>query len=170
MLKKKVAILILLITILITGNAQSIEKRYATHLGSGGISYFFRPKKLNVITNVDKFIYDATYLVHSDSITINCTLHVKTDGLINGLKLVSGNKNIQGERVAMLYREVTKHGYRIRITSHFLFSDFANCFKEQRPLVFYITSNDGSFSTATYKRGMWEKERRNMSRIINSIY
>lgn len=150
-------------------NAQSIEKRYSSHLSNAGVINFFHPQKLKKNTNLDMFAFDMTYISYNDSITVNCSYRIQTGSNIKSLKIKSDNDNMQGNDLSVLYREVQKHGYEVRVTSRFSFSDIKNAFSNSAPLVFEIVTNDGSCHTASYRKSAWEKESMNVTRILESI-
>ena len=169
MLMTRHILTLLFLTIALTCSAQSIEKRYRSYLSERGTINFFRPKKLDVKANVDKFIFDMTYVSRQDSIIINSSLSIKDEGVLSQFKLKSGEKEIPGEAVTMLYRDVTKQGYTIRISSRFLIKDIEECFSSNSPLIFTIVLTDGTVCTATYKPSQWKQERLQVTRILQSI-
>ena len=161
--------LLLLFFVNLSMTAQSFDKRYTSHLSNNGIISFIRPKQLSVKTNLDKFEYDMTYLSGHDSITINCSLYVKNEALVKELNIKSGERELKGEKVAVIYRDVTTKGYVLRVTSRFPFSDIKTCFENSTPFEFYAVMTDGSQCTATYRASKWEKEQQMITRIFKTI-
>lgn len=151
-------------------DGQSIEKRYSSHLTENGTIHFFRPKQLDKTVNMDAFNFDMSYHSKSDTITINCSLYMQDDAIVKELNLKSGNKTISCYSVNMLYRDVTKKGYILRITSKFPFTDVKESFNSSIPLMFCITLVNDGRCFATYKESKWKKECAQISKIINSIY
>ena len=160
---------LLLITIALNCGAQRIEKRYSSYLSEKGTINFFRPKKLDKKVNADKFIFDMTYISKHDSITINCLVATNSGGVAKEFNLKSGERNISGEAVSTLFRDVVKNGFAIRITSRFLIKDIKESFYNQKPLIFNITLTDGTTCMATYKPSKWKKESLQITRILESI-
>lgn len=151
-------------------NAQSIEKRYSSYLSYTGVINFFQPKKLKKNTNIDMFVFDMTYISYSDSVTLNCTYRISNGNNIKSLNLKSSNNNIiDGNDLSVIYREVRKHGYEVRVTSRFAFNDIKTVFNNHTPLAFEIVLNDGSSCIASYRKSSWKKESFNVTRILESI-
>lgn len=150
-------------------NAQAIEKRYSSHLSNTGIVNFFLPKKLKKNTNIDMFRFDMTYISYSDSVTLNCTYRIRNRNNIKTFNLKSNNNSIHGEDFSVIYREVRKHGYEVRVTSRFSFNDIKNVFNNHTPLHFEIVLNDNSSYMASYRKSAWKKESFNVTRILESI-
>lgn len=150
-------------------HAQSIGKRYRSHLSECGTINFFRPIKLNDKTNTDLFVFDMTYISHSDSVTVCCSIRTKHPNTVKSLELINSDQDIASNNVSVLYCDVLKRGYEIRITSRFSFNDIQHIYKESIPLMFKIIFNDDSSCTATYSRSKWEKESQNITRILESI-
>lgn len=165
----RIVFILLIFFISIICNAQSIEKRYSSHLSNAGVINFFHPKKLKKNTNVDMFVFDMTYISHNDSVTLNCSFRIRNKYNIKLLNLKSGNNKIHSNDLFILYREVKKHGYEIRVTSRFSFNEIKNVFKEHIPPVFEIILNDGSYCMASYRKSAWEKESFNVTKILESI-
>ena len=149
--------------------AQSLDKRYTSHLSNNGIIGFIRPKQLSVTTNLDKFEYDMTYVSGQDSITINCSLYVKNEALVKELNIKSGERELKGEKVAVIYRDITPKGYVLRVTTRFSFNDVKTCFENSTPFEFYAMMTDGSQCTATYRASKWQKEQQMVTRIFKTL-
>ncbi len=159
---------LLLITIAINSNAQPIEKRYSSYLSEQGTINFLRPKKLDNTANVDKFVFDMTYISRKDSVTINCSLTIKSGGIAKELSINSGDKIIPGNAIHTLFRDVVKRGYTIRVTSRFSKKEIEECFKNSAPMVFNVTLTDGVICKATYKPSQWKKESLQVTRILET--
>lgn len=160
---------LLLLTISISCKAQSIEKRYSSYLSEKGTINFFRPKKLDKKINVDKFVFDMTYVANNDSAIINCSLNIKSGGVAKELNFISDNRNIEGDAITTLYRDVLKNGYTIRVSSRFPIKVIKEVFSNNSPLIFSVTLTDGINCKATYKPSEWKKERLQITRILESI-
>ena len=165
----RIYFILLFFCISIYCSAQSIEKRYSNYLGNNGVINFFHPQKLSKNTNIDMFVYDMTYISHSDSVTVNCSLKTKSPNSIKSLLLTNSNYNILANDLAILYRDVQKRGYEIRFTSRFSFNDIKRAFEDLEPLTFKVILNEDLCCIASYSKSKWEKESLNIMRIFESI-
>lgn len=160
---------LLCLSVSLMSTARSIEKRYSSYLSEKGTINFFRPQKLKNNTNMGKFKFDMTYISHKDSVIVNCTLNVMSGELISNLELKNGEKKKSGENVFVIFRNVIKDGFQVRVSSRFLFTDIQECFNNQTPLVFCFQMKDGTTCTASYTPSQWKKERQQVSRILSSL-
>lgn len=165
----KISLLFILLFIGPICHAQSIDKRYRSHLSECGTINFFRPIKLYDRTNTDLFIFDMTYISHSDSVTVNCSIKTKYPNSVKSFGLANSSQEVTSNNVSVLYRDVLKRGYEIRITSRFSFNDIQHIYKKSSPLMFKIIFSDNSSCTAAYSKSQWDKESRNITRILESI-
>lgn len=165
----KYKIFLFLFVIAASCHAQSANKRYRSYLSERGTVNFIRPFKLGNKNNIDLFEFDMTYVSYSDSITINCTLKTKRPNIVRALELRTGCHEVIDNDVYLLYRDVLKDGYEMRITSRFSFDDIKRIYKSTSPCVFKVIFNDGSWGTATYSKSKWKSEHLNMTRILESI-
>ncbi len=149
--------------------AQSINNRYRSHIGNGGTTYFFVPKKLSKKTGVDKFVYDMTYLSATDSVTLNFTIVVEDPIKVESLILKNNGEGVETSCISMIYTDVLDDGYEIRTTTMFALSELRKVFSEEFPLVFEMKLSNGEIVTATYKTSQWKKENEIITRIFNSI-
>ncbi len=81
----------------------------------------------------------------------------------------NANKSYLGKSVSMLYRDVMKNGYLLRITSKFSILDITEMFQSSTPLIFEFTLTDGTRCILTYSESQWKKESHDVSRIIESL-
>lgn len=149
--------------------AQSLNSRYRSHIGSNGTTYFFCPKKISPQKGIDRFVYDMTYLSSTDSVTLNFTFIAKKPDSVRSVILKNGENQIKANYLSTLYRDVLKNGYEIRTTSKFSFDEIQKVFNDELPLVFLITLNNGDIITAKYGKSQWKKETKIIPLILNSI-
>jgi hypothetical protein len=166
---KRLVLIIGLISFNISISGQSIEKRYTSHLTEKGTIHFFRPKQLDRTINMDDFSFDMSYLSKSDTVIVNCSLTLPSETLVKGMSLKNGNHEVACYDQRMLYRDVTKKGYILRVTSKFPYSSVKSFFSSASPLMFCFTLADDSRCYATYKESKWKKEQYQVTKIINSI-
>jgi len=162
-------LILLCLAVSLMCTARSIEKRYSSYISEKGTIYFFRPKKLAKNTNIGKFNFDMTYVSHKDSVIVNCSVNIKNSEKVSHLELKSGDKTIPGDAVYIIFRNVIKNGYVVRVSSRFLLKDIEECFSNSNPLIFHIMSTDGQEYEATYTSSQWKEESEQVTRILNSI-
>ena len=149
--------------------AQSIEKRYSSYVSERGIVNFFRPKKLNDNTNMGGFEFDMTYVSHRDSVTVNCSINVRNSEPVVYAELRNGEEKRAGENVYVIYRDITKKGYLVRLSTSYPLKDIQECFSNRNPLVFCFRMKDGTTCSASYTPLQWKKDSYLVSRILNSL-
>lgn len=159
----------LLLLIFSSGFSQSTNKRYRSHVGNEGTSYFFVSKKLSHKKGVEKFEFDMTHLSTTDSVTLNFTIITKLPSTVRTMSLVNDSCNIKASNLSMLYRDILDDGYEIRTTSRFALKDIQQLFSHENTLRFTMSLNDNCQAYATYSRSQWKKERETITRILNSI-
>lgn len=152
-----------------TCEAKSVNERYSSFLTQNGIIHFFRPTKLDRFNGIDNFNYDMTYLSKKDSITINCSIDLKDNHLVHLFKIQNGIQEITGDDTYMMFRDVTKKGYRIRLSSRFPIREIVELFVSNQPLTFCIETTQNITLSATYTPSHWKKENKIMTRILQSI-
>lgn len=160
---------VFLISVCVYADAQPANKRYRSHIGNGGTTYFFVPKKLSDKVGVEKFMFDMTHLSSTDIVTLNFSIILDDAVKVDTLILKNSECAIGASRVSMLYRDVLKDAYEIRTTSEFALKDICNVFENDSPLIFEMKLSNGQLVTATYKKTQWKKERQIITRIFNSI-
>lgn len=160
---------VLLCVMCLQVEAQSINKRYRSHIGNGGTTYFFVPKKLSKKNGVDKFIYDMTHLSTTDSVTLNFTIVVENSVKVESLILANGESEIKSSCLSLLYRDVLDDGYEIRTTSRFSLNQLLSAFSNDSPLIFKVMLSNGDAVSAAYTKSRWKKEKQTITKIFNSI-
>ena len=117
-MKKLIAFLFILV-IAIPLYGQLSQGRYASRITSDGTIFFVNPQKLGVLTNLRRFEYDMTLLSWKDSVTINFTIETSWMTTPENFKLVSGDKVYSCDDFSVLYTDIKKQHYVIRVTSRF---------------------------------------------------
>lgn len=118
---------------------------------------------------MDAFSFDMSYLSKSDTVIVNCSLTVPEENIVKGVSLKNDIQEVACYDVRMLYRDVTKNGYVLRVTSKFPYSSIKSFFSNASPLKFCFLLKDDSHCIATYKESKWKKEQYQITKIINSI-
>ena len=153
----------------VSSTAQSIDKRYRSTITQTGTLHFFRPMKLTRIENMKSFVYDMTYLSKTDSVTLNFTLEIINSQNVEKVVLQTDGVIAIENAPKMLYRDVLKSSYKVRISVGVPYKDIERIFKSETPLSFFITLSDGTVCKATYSKSKWRKEHVNITRILQSI-
>ncbi|MDO4949874.1 MAG: hypothetical protein Q4E55_06900 [Bacteroidales bacterium] len=118
---------------------------------------------------MNKFVYDMTYISNTDSVTLNFTSEIIDFQNIEKVALQTDRVIATENAPKMLYRDVLKTSYEIRITVGVPYKDIEQAFKSDTPLSFFITLSDGTICKATYSKSKWKKEHVNITRILQSI-
>ena len=157
------------ISVSLISPAQSIEKRYSSYVSERGIVNFFRPKKLNNNVNMGVFEFDMTYVSHGDSVTVNCSINVTSVEPIVRAELINGEDKKSGENVYVIYRDITKKGYIVRLSARYPLKDIQECFSNRNPLVFCFLMKNGTTCSASYSPSQWKKDSNLVTRILSSL-
>lgn len=161
--------LLLFVLFAVSCPAQSIDKRYRSTITQKGTLHFFRPMKLTKVENMDKFVYDMTYISNTDSVTLNFTIEIKNPQMIEKVELQADGVIATENTPKMLYRDVLSSTYVERISVRLPYKDIEQAFKSETPLSFLTTLSDGTICKATYPKSKWKKENANITRILQSI-
>lgn len=145
--------------------AQSAQGRYASRMTPDGTILFIMPQKLSKTDGIKNFEYDMTLLSWTDSVTVNFTFQSPAMGLPESLNISNARQDVKCTDYSLLYMDITKRGYEIRVTSRFSATDIKELFNEATPPVFHFVQG-GQECSATYKEGAWKKDRKK----INDIY
>lgn len=149
--------------------AQSVENRYISHLGNGGITYFFCPKRVGNNVNISGFIYDMTYSTQNDSVALNFSFVSDKPQKVRALILQCGDYKCEGCNVSALYCDIKGKEYEIRTTSKFAMKDIHTTFSQKEALCFNLLFDNGGNGAAMYSRSKWDKDSRKITRIIDLI-
>jgi len=146
--------------------AQSAEGRYVSRMTQDGTLYFIMPKKLGECSGIKKFEYDMTCLSWSDSVTVNFTFHSKSVARPTNLRIESCGDSFQCSSSSLLFTDIVKNGYEIRVTSKFLVSEIEKVLQCPNSPAFMF-EQDGVVRTAEYSKGAWGKDRKKLVDILN---
>lgn len=150
--------------------AQSIENRYRSHLGNGGITYFFCPKHVGHGANICRFVYDMTYKMGSDSVILNFSILTIRPMKVKKFVLQCGEEHLcEGKAVSTLYADLIGKKYEIRTTSKFSMNDIYKMFSQSEELNFNMLFDNGEKGSAKYGKSKWKRESQQITRIIDLI-
>lgn len=147
-------------------SAQSADGRYVSRMTQDGTLYFIEPKKITKLDGLSKFEYDMTLLSWSDSVTVNFTFKSKSVAYPEKLEIRTCGKIIQDIPYSLLFTDIVKGGYSIRVTSKITtaqLGDIVNC--DASPV--FVFKQDGVIRTASYSAGAWKNDKKKLSDIYN---
>lgn len=162
---KKLIALLFMSAMVIPLHGQSSQGRYASRITPDGTIFFINPQTLGALTNLRWFEYDMTLPSWIDSVTINFTIESSWMNAPENLKIVSGDKVYQCEDFSVLYTDIKRQHYVIRVTSRFSMQDLIQIIESASSPVFSFTQN-GIYEEATYTYRAWKKERKKLSDIL----
>lgn len=146
--------------------AQSASGRYVSRMTRDGTLYFVEPKKLSECEGIKKFEYDMTLLSWADSVTVNFTFKSASVAYPGRLSIVTCGGGIACRDYSLLFTDIVKGGYSIRVTSKFSIADLGKILGCASPPVFTFYQ-DGVARTASYSAGAWRKDRKKLNDIFN---
>lgn len=162
---RKIINICVILLISLSGYAQSAEGRYSSRMTQDGTLFFIMPQKLGRCEGLRNFEYDMTLLNWSDSMTINFTFESPMMVKPEDLKIISDSCVFECNSYKLLFTDVKKERYEIRVTSKYPVSVFESILKTLTPPVFSF-SQDGVVRTASYKESSWRKERKKFNDIF----
>lgn len=151
-------------------SAQSLSKRLVSFISSKGDAFFVCEKKLKTNSKgIKKFVYDMTYLVQEDSVTMNFTIVSGNRNDIVSLTAENAELSATASSVQLLYH--TKKGslYEIRTTAKLCYSDIKKLYQSATPVVFNYTDSKGVSNHSTYSASEWKKEKELFDKIFYTI-
>ncbi len=163
-MEKLIALLFILV-MATPSHGQSSQGRYASRITPDGTIFFINPQKLSVLTNIRRFEYDITLPSWEDSVTVNFTFESSIMDAPENLKIVSGERTYQCQDYSVLFIDIRRHHYEVRITSRFSVHELTEILNAYSLPVFSFTQ-DGVHNEATYKGHKWEKERKKLLDIL----
>lgn len=143
--------------------------RYNSFRSKDGILYFFNPQKLKETKNIKSFEYDMTMLTWTDSVTINFTIVSESMSMPTDLAIKSGESKYECHDYSLLFVDLQKKDYKVRVTSKFPLREVENIIESPAPPIFEFKQN-GILRTATYKRKAWETDREKIKQIMGLYY
>lgn len=157
------------ITVAIDSSAQTIRQRYSSRLTQDGICYFFRKVELSKLENIDKFVYDMTYLDWNDSVAINFTIHSSIPNAPKVTNIKSGENSFICDKTERYFVDVTNNGYIIRSSAKYHKNDLDKIvFSKDKPIFCFQLGN--TEASATYSDSAWKKDSKKLQSILNLIY
>lgn len=150
--------------------SQSVNNRYSSHIGTGGLVFFFNPTRVlvNETDVVRELVYDMTYNLGLDSLTLNFTVVGKGNIVEPAVKFNSEIDGFELNNVKLLYVEKRKAYYIYRYTSKVLYEDMVSSFRGSLPMKIELVIKD-MVITAQYGKRKWKKEVKTMSEIFELI-
>lgn len=158
--------IIIILLVLIVGIPSFALERYASRMTPDGTIYFIMPKKLSKLHGIKHFDYDMTLLSWTDSVTVNFTFESGIMGLPTDLSIKSGTRTFGCDNYSLLFQDLKKKGFEIRVTSKFSTEDIKEMIYSETPPVFIFYQGENEES-ATYSEGAWKKDRKNLIDIYN---
>lgn len=162
---KKFIVFLFMLVMAIPSYGQLSQGRYASRITPDGTIFFINPQKLGALTNLKRFEYDMTLLSWKDSVTINFTIETSWMTAPENFKIVSGDKVFPCEEFSVLYTDIKKQHYAIRVTSRFSLQELTQIIASETSPIFAFTQNDVQ-ETAKYTDNAWKKERKKLFAII----
>lgn len=145
--------------------SQSADGRYASRMTQDGTIFFIMPQKIGVTEGIQRFEYDMTLLSWTDSVTINFTFQSAIMERPTSLSIGNKDENFKCTDYSLLFLDIKKNKYEIRVTSKFAASDIKQLIDSPSPMTFRFVQG-GQERSATYKEKAWEKDRKK----LNDIY
>lgn len=166
-MKKFIAFLLVSMTAM-PSHGQSSQGRYASRITPDGTIFFINPHKLGSLRNLIRFEYDMTLPDWTDSVTVNFTFESSWMNTLENLEIASGGNVYPCEEFSVLFIDIKKHHYKIRVTSKFSVQELTEIVESESIPVFSFTQN-GIQKKAEYKSKDWKKERPKLLDIL-SLY
>lgn len=163
---KRMLFIILGVILCVPLYAQSAEGRYASRMTQDGTIFFVMPHKLKQVRDIKKFEYDMTLLNWTDSITVNFTFESDRMELPADLKIESCGVSYKCDSYSLLYIDIKKKHYEVRVTSKFPASVIQSMIKCDTPPIFSF-SQLGIYEYATYGESAWKKDKKKLNDIYN---
>lgn len=162
---RKVLGLLIAFAMVVHVYGQSSHGRYASRITSDGTIFFINPQTLGKHVNIQRFEYDITLLSWTDSVTINFTIESSLMNAPENLRIISGDRVYQCENSSVLFIDIKKQHYLIRVTSTFSTQELEAIIESTSSPVFEFTQN-GIREAAAYTDKAWKKERKTLSDIF----
>ena len=162
---KRIFAIIILITSLLSGAAQSAEGRYNSFRTRDGMLFFILPKHLKELSGIKRFEYDMTLLSWTDSVTVNFTFESNSVEPISDLHIVCGHDSLPCDSFSNLFVDAKKNHYEIRITSTFSFEEIDRMVKSSSPPRFCFRQGNVD-EYATYSSKAWINDKKRLNDIL----
>lgn len=161
----RILVLLTIIFCALFASAQSADGRYTSRMAQDGMIYFINPKKITKCNGIERFEYDMTLLSWTDSVTVNFTFKSKSVAYPEKLQIQTCGKNITTIPYSLLFTDIVKGGYSIRVTSKISSADLEDIISCKSSPVF-VFEQDGVERTASYSEGAWKKDEKKLSDIF----
>ncbi len=148
--------------------AASLSGKYFSRMVDKGMLFFLNPQKVSQVEGVKSFEYDVTMTTWNDSVTINFTCKSDVMDTPQDFKIVSGSNTYKSVKNKVLYTDIIKKGFEIRMSSTLLYRDFEAMVNNENPPTFTFVQG-GMQKSASFSSGKWDKERKDLQRIL-SVY
>lgn len=162
---KKAFVLLFLLIMAIPSYGLFSQRRYASRITPDGTIFFINPLKLGRLTNIHRFEYDVTLLSWKDSVTINLTIESPRMTAPEDFRIASDDKVYPCEDFSVLYTDIKRQHYVIRVTSKFSLHELTQIIASATGPIFTFTQN-GVVESAAYTGSAWKKECKKLSAII----
>lgn len=146
--------------------AQTANGRYVSRMTQDGMLYFIEPKKISKVENIERFEYDVTLISWSDSATVNFTFKSKSLAYPDSLSINSCDGNYKIRNYSLLFTDIIKGGYEIRVTSKVDNSILEKIILCTVSPIFNFYQ-DGVYCEASYSTGAWKNDRKKLLDIFN---
>lgn len=163
---KRIILILSVLLSVASAIGQSANGRYVSRMTQDGMLYFIEPKKLSKVENIQRFDYDITLISWSDSATVNFTFKSKNVDYPDSLYIKSCEKNYPISQYSLLFTDIVKGGYEIRVTSKVDVNTIGEILACREPLVFTFFQN-GVKCSATYTPGAWKSDQKKLIDIYN---
>lgn len=165
-MRKLLLIMIVIATSVVGAYGQSADGRYISRMTQDGTLYFIMPQKIKKLSGIKSFEYDMTLLSWTDSITVNFTFESQQMQAPKDLRLISGNNSIDCNSYSVMFIDIKKKHYEVRITSKFKASEIESVINSPTPPVFSFYQEQENKS-ASYTQSAWDKDRKKLIDIFN---
>ncbi len=162
---KKIIAFLIIGLMAVPSHGQSLQKRYASRITPDGTLFFINPQKLDALANIRKFEYDITLPSWTDWVTINFTIESSLMNAPEDLRIVSGDKFYRCKDFSVLYTDIKKQHYVIRVTSKFSMQELQEIIESPSSPAFAFTQK-GIQEEAKYTDSAWKKERKKLLDIF----
>lgn len=140
-------------------------QRYNSRITPDGTIFFVNPQELASLKNLRQFEYDMTLLSWKDSVTVNYTIESSSMKVPEGLKIIIDGNIYDCDTYSVLFIDMKRQYYRIRITSKIPMLELARIVESSDPPIFVFVQ-EGIQKEATYTSRKWKKGRKQLWGIL----
>lgn len=146
--------------------SQSAEGRYHSRRTQDGVLFFVNPHILKDLCGLKRFEYDMTLLTWTDTVTINFTLESDSMDTPEDVTINAGKHMFHCEKSSVLYIDLKKEHYEIRVSSEFRLRDIITIIQSEA-IPFFTFVQDGKERCAKYAVKDWMKEKKRLNDILD---